>query len=1086
MVDIEKRGAEMRRNKFVKFIVINLLIIMAISIFDYRVMAISIEDKNMSFERITIEDGLSQASIYSLFQDSKGYMWIGTADGLNRYNGKKIEIYRKREDLESSIIGSYISTINEDNNDNLWVGTTKGLNRIDLKTNKIYNYVPKENGCNLSHSNITEILVDSKGDIYISTVDGVNKYNPEKDNFERVFYSGNLEESLTSQFVYTMSKDEYGNMWVGTAEGLNKIDEDGVITKFYHYENDMNSISSDIIYKLYSDGKGYIWIGTDGGGLNKMNILTGEITRYTSKEDDPTSISGEVINSIIQDEFGELWIGTNKGLSKHDSKTDTFITYKSKIYDNKSLINDDVLSLYQDASGMIWVGTYTGISMFNPENTFVNYRYDPFDKNSISSNSMAGIYEDDDGLLWVGTTHSGINIIDRKNSNVNRITTEGKEGESLSDNRISDIVGFKNEIWIATSNGLNKYDKDTKKITVYHNDGYNNSLVNDNVKNLHIDEEGLLWITTRSGICTFDRKDTFKDYTNIFEETGLSEVYFSDVYEDSDGLMWFASALNDGLIKYNKETEEVKVYKNNPNDENSISSNSVKSIQEDSLGCLWIATNYGLNKFDKEKEVFERYKEVDGLANNFVYGVLTDSDDNIWASTNYGISKFDVKANKFINFDVTDGIQGNEFNGYSFFKSKSGEMFFGGINGLTMFNPSEIKDEGFAPEVKVEKIYSEGNSIQVNSSIELGFQNNQFEVEFFMPDYRNTSKIQYSYKLEGFDEEWIFANDRNYANYTNLEPGNYEFNFMARNSRGDWSDVEKIHIKVNNPPWKTPQAYMGYIVAIAGIVYLIWNRVKLLDNLVKQRTQELNNNLIEKGQLYNQLIRNEKYKNNYFVNLSHELRTPLNVIISTQQLIKTLNRQTENISKDKLNHYMDTLRRNSDRLLKLINNIIDTSKIESGSYKLDVSKVDIVYLIEEAVLSMKDYIERNGIELIIDPEIEEKLIECDENEIEKCIINLVANAVKFTPEGGKIEVKIEDFNEYLVISVKDTGVGIDPKYHDAIFNRFGQAYNEISEEHGGSGLGLTLTNQLVKLHGGEIKLESEVGKGSTFSIILPY
>ena len=505
----------------------------------------------------------------------------------------------------------------------------------------------------------------------------------------------------------------------------------------------------------------------------------------------------------------------------------------------------------------------------------------------------------------------------------------------------------------------------------------------------------------------------------------------------------------------------------------------------DSENNIWIGTQYGLNKLDKERKNFARYTEEDGLANNFIYGVLVDEDDNVWMSTNSGISKYDVSDEKFINYDVTDGLQGNEFNGFSYHKNDSGEMFFGGVNGLTYFNPLDLKEQSYLPKVQIDSIYSNENEYINFKNINLSYKNSNIQFNFFLPDYRNVVKIQYAYKLAGLDEDWITAENRNYASYTNLDSGTYTFMVKARNKSGDWSDPETVTFTVKQKPWKTPFAYITYGVILFLIIYLIWNRVKILDSLVDQRTYELNNKLKENKELYDKLITIEKYKNNYFVNLSHELRTPLNVIISIEQLLSKLSKDKKEVPKEKLECYMSTLRRNSDRLLNLINNIIDTSKIESGSYKLIIKEHDIVYLVEEIVLSMKDYIEANGIELIIDPDVEEKIIECDKNEIEKCVINLVGNAIKFTEEGGKIEVKIADLGESVRISIIDTGIGIDKAYHESIFDRFGQAYNNISEEYGGSGLGLTLTKQLVTLHKGSILVKSKVGVGSEFIIILP-
>lgn len=1068
--------------KVIFMIIVSIIFIINMSV--NNAFAITNDDKNINFKRITVEDGLSQTSVEYLFQDSKGYMWIGTIDGLNRYNGSRFEVFRYSKDKPNSISGNYISAIAEDDEGNIWVGTSRGLNRINTHTSEITTYLPGVNGCNLSNYNITEILIDSKGDIYIATEDGLNLYNEEDDNFIRLYNSGDKKNSLSSQFVYSIVEDNYGNYWIGTDNGLNKIENNSQKIIKYYSDGGDNSINDNFIFKLYADNLDNLWIGTYNGGLNKLDLKTNKIEKFENDPNDDTSIAGNFIRYILRDSRNELWIATNNGLSRLNEEENKFINYKSKIYDPQSIVSNNVLSLFEDKSGAIWVGTYDGISLFNPQNSFKNYKNDPFNTNSLSENMMAGIYEDDEGLLWVGTVNEGLNLIDRKSGNITKFKSSDDE-DSLSNNHIRDIVGIQNEIWIATEFGLNKYDKLTKKFTRYYNEDNENSLLYNDVRTLYIDNEGILWIGTRDGLCTFDRKNTFKSYEDIFIKNGITENVFSDIIQDKDGIIWIASALDGGLIRLNRNTNEIKSYRNNEEDRYSISFNALKTIAIDSKNNIWIGSQFGLNKFDRSTEKFHRYTEDSGLSNNFIYGILIDNEDNPWMSTNYGISKFDIKNDKFVDYNVTDGLQSNEFNGYSYFKSKSGEMFFGGINGLTYFYPNQLEEKKFSPNVVIDSIYSGEKEILDISNIKIGYKNSNIQFNFFMPDYRNVSKIQYAYKLDGLDENWIFSDDRNYVSYTNLESGVYKFQVVARNSSGDWSKVTTVSFKVGMKPWQTPLAYVMYALIVSLVLYIIWNRVKILDSLVEQRTHELNSKLKENKELYDKLIKNEKYKNNYFVNLSHELRTPLNVIISTQQLITKLNEEDKDIPKEKILYYMSTLRRNSDRLLKLINNIIDTSKIESGSYKLIIEKHDIVYLVEEIVLSMKDFIEANGIELVIDPDVEEKIIECDGSEIEKCIVNLVGNAVKFTPRGGKIEVRIVDLNNKVKISVKDSGIGIEKKYHDAIFDRFGQAYNDVSEEHGGSGLGLTVTKQLVTLHNGRIFVKSEPGHGSEFVIILP-
>ena len=1079
----------MINKRFYKLLILSLIFVNILSL---RVSALGNKEKNINFKRITVEDGLSQTTVEYMFQDSKGYVWIGTDDGLNKYNGDKFEIYRYKADGENSISANYISAIIEDDEENIWVGTSIGLNKINTKTKEIKSYLSGVNGCTLSNNNITEILIDSKKDMYVATEDGLNKYNKETDNFERIFYSNEEEKTLTNQFIYSIAEDSYGNLWVGTEDGLNKITRsNNEITKYYS-DGTNKSISGNFIFKLFADDKGTLWIGTYGEGLNKLNIATGEIEIYKNQEGDKNSISGNYIKYIMQDSRNIIWIATEKGLNRFDESEKKFMSYKSKIYDLQTIISDNTLSLMEDSTGAIWVGTYEGISIFNPVSNFRNYKKDPFLENSLSENMIAGIYEDNEGLLWVGTVNEGVNLINRETGKITNYKNNDNEN-SISNNKIRDIVGIDDEVWIATGNGLSKYDKKSKQFTNYFKDVSNeNSLVNNDIRTLYIDDEGILWIGTGNGLCTFDRKDTFKSYDEILRKRGSNSKSFYDIVQDKDGLFWIACGFDEGIISFDKETNVVKEYKNKGYDKESLSFNAAKTIAVDSKNNVWIGTQYGLNKFDREKEKFKVYTEEDGLANNFIYGILIDEEDNLWMSTNYGISKFCSKKEKFSNFNINDGIQGNEFNGFAYFKSKSNEMFFGGTNGLTSFYPEDIEENSFEQYVAIGSIYNINDEILDYDNIKLSYKKNQIEFKFFYPYYINTGKIQYAYKLDGIDENWVFSKDRNYANYTNLEAGKYTFKVVARVGNGEWSAPTIVKFNVAIKPWKSPLAYFIYIILILSLIYHEWTIIKSLDKKVEERTHELNianeilnQKLLENKELYEKLIKNEKYKNNYFLNLSHELRTPLNVILSVQQLISKLNEDDEHIEKHKIRDYMLALKRNSNRLLNLINNIIDTSKIESNAYKLNIKKENIVYLVEEVALSMKEYIESKEIELIIDPSIEEKIIECDVTEIEKCIINLLGNAIKFTPKGGTIKIKINDLGKMVKISVEDTGIGIDKKYHKAIFDRFGQAYNSVSEANGGSGLGLTLTKQLVKLHGGSITVESKIGEGSKFIILLP-
>ena len=1033
---------------------------------------------NINFKNITSEDGLSQGTVETIIQDDQGYIWLGTNDGLCRYNGYEFKIYKHDEELENSITNNYIVDIKQDNSGNIWGGTANGLSKIDTKTDLITNYNMNDEEKSLSHYNIGDILITKSGDVLVGTSDGLNIYNEKKDEFYRIF---NKDSDLSSQFIRSLAEDENQNIWVATNNGIDKIDiknnKNIISFKTGHGKFD---ISENDIYVVRYDPKGYIWAGALKEGLNRIDINTNEVKQYKNDDRDEKSLPGNYVKDILRDSSGNLWVGTDNGLAKYNEQTENFATYKNKIYDKTSLVNDEVFSIQEDESGLIWVGTYAGISMFDPNTNIEHYKKDPFDENSISDNSIHGIYEDKDGLLWVGTNSKGVNVINRKNYNVKHLNKTSKD-YPISDDNINDVVGIDNKIFIATKNGLNEVDKDLKTINIYNTE---DGICNNNITALFADSKKNVWIGTANGISVLNTNtNEIIDITDILTNHNIEDQYIKVIYEDSKGNYWVGCFIDGGLVKIDPNKRTIENYRNKKEDKTSISSNNIRSIVEDKNGNLYIGTSYGLNKLNESNNTFERYSEKDGLSNNTVYGLLVDDNNNLWASTNLGISKLDTNTMTFETFNIIDGFQGNEFNGRAYYKNKSGELFFGGINGLNIFRPNDINRSRYVPTVIFDEFKVNGKVYKDINNQEFKYNENTINISVFISNYKNTKNIQYMYKLEGVSDSWDISRSNN-INYSDLAPGTYTLKIKARIYSGKVSDESAVKFIIKLPIWKSKAAILIYLIIITIVIYRTINSVKRLDNLVKNKTLQLTKEMEKNDKLLKKVIELEKRKNNYFVNLSHELRTPLNVISSTEQLVTELNKSKDGIGKSKLNGCMQVVRRNTKRLLNLINNIIDTAKIESGSYQLNIREHDIVYIVEEATLSLKDYIERKGIELIIDPEMEEKIIKCDEHEIERCIVNLVSNAAKFTPEGGTIEVTIEDLDEKVKIIVKDTGIGIDKKYHDSIFNRFNQVIDQGAESKGGSGLGLTITKQIIDMHGGQISVESELGKGCKFIIIL--
>lgn len=1032
----------------------------------------------INFNNLSTNDGLTSDLITYIYQDSIGYMWIGTKDGLNQYNGNMVVQYTYEYENEKSLTSPCITSINEDSYGNIWVGTDSGLNIINRDKDKVIRIESGEyNEDILSDYEITSIYRDSYGVMWVGTINGLNRYDEKNNKFIK-YYSDGTNKSITNNYITDIDENESGELWISTMNGISIMD-----LRTYSIRNGTDRDSNiNCIYNVDKDNDGNMWVL---GEESVFKIINSDYGVGIYNIYDCESLSGNM-TKVLCHSNGDVWLSRGTGLIRY-----TLSSNETKIYTETSnyLISNSISCLYEDKSGVLWIGTNKGVSILNTKQQFSTRINNILIQDQIGEKSVKAFLQDGDNDLWIATEEDGLLQFDISENKMIRFIYHEDSESSLLSNSIKYIMeGVNGNIIVSTEKGINIINKNTKEIISYPYEEINlNLFFNDNFK--IVNDDRYSWSATEQGLYRYNR-ETYEvvNYRENFIENGISNYKISDIFQDEsdENIFWLAGGKTGGLIKFHKTEGVIKNYLSNL-EENSISYESINCIQGDGNGNLWIGTEVGLNKFNIEKETFTQYYDKDGLASNYINSVIIDDNENIWLGTNKGLSKFIINESRFINFTERDGVSGNQFNKRAAYKTKEGHLLFGTTEGVVSFNPDDIEE--ITP--KVDKVVLD--TLWINrelfisdgENIELNYDENNITIQYFLPNYTRIGSITYLYKMDEVNEEWLTGGKEGHATYTMLKPGKYTFRVKAVKSDGSFTEESTVSFVIKKPFWQSNIAYCIFIIIALLIILNIVYRVKFLNKLVDKQTKEINRQLEENKKLYERNIRNEKFKNDYFVNLSHELRTPISIILSVIQLLDSL-KESGNVTKERQLYYIDVIRKSSKSLLDIINDIIDSSKIESGTYKINKEKnIDIIYLVEETALNMSDYINSKGIELIIDPEVEELPICCDPNEMQRCIVNLIGNAVKFTEENGQIKVLIKADDNNVSVSIEDNGIGISKDDQEFIFKRFEQGKNINSTKVSSSGIGLTLVKYIVELHDGHVKLESELNKGSKFTIVLP-
>jgi len=820
-------------------------------------------DQNIHFKHLTTNHGLSHSHVRCIIQDIQGFMWFGTFDGLNIYDGYDFTVYRNKLNDPNSVTSNVIRSIYEDSQGNLWIATMQGLCLYDKKRDLFINY-NRENGYNLDSFDIRNVFKDSKGNLWIgSTENGLYLFDPK--NNKNIHYSYNKDDpnSISSNIIRQIYEDSKSNLWIATeGGGLNLFNRDTkTFTHFTHKKNNPNSIIGNTIYAIVEDTEGNLWIGCYGDGLSCIHIDdidTHFFVNYRHNPESNASLSSNLILSLCPDQNGGLWIGTeNGGLNFLSKNMKTFINFKNDQNVPHSLNDNSIYSIYQDKTGNLWIGTYTGgiNIIYQGRQAFKHYMNVPGNPNSLSNNSVWEFCEDQQGFIWIATDGGGLNKLDPQSGKFEYFNSENSNLNS--DAMLTVYIDSQNDVWIGTwTGGVSLFNRRTKSFLTF--SSQNSNLSNNNVLDIVEGRYGNLWFATQEGLNKFNRKDkSFITYTD--NNSDLINKYVEVVKVDHYGNILMGTV--GGFVVFNPETERFENYTHDPENNNTISNNFITSIYEEDSTTIWIGTSNGLNRIDRKTEIITRYMKTDGLPNNLIFGMEKDNKGFLWISTNGGISRFNLITESFKNYTKEDGLQGNTFIKKSHYKSRDGKLYFGGVNGFNVFDTEDIEDNKNIPWVVITdfRIFNKNVSIGSEDSplkkhisqaeeIVMSYKQSIFSFEFVALNYLSSEKNQYAYMMEGFNKKWNYVGSKRTATYMNLNPGHYIFRVKASNNDGVWNQQgTSVKITITPPFWKTRWFQAILVIMVVGSAYSWYrmrvrhleNQKKKLEKQVKERTTEI-------------------------------------------------------------------------------------------------------------------------------------------------------------------------------------------------------------------------------------------------------
>lgn len=1057
------------------------------------------EVRPMYFEHLSVREGLSQSTVMSILQDSRGFIWLATESGLNRYDGYSLKEYRRERGNEQALASDYIWKIDEDSRGDLWLATSGGgVARWDRGSDRFqqFRHVPGDPD-SIASDTVRTLHVDPSDRVWVGTDRGLDMLDPRTGRMRHFINQPGNARSLAANGVYELYSDRAGRLWVGTDQGLNRYEP--ATDDFVPIPLD-GPLGSARVRSIIEDHLGTMWIGTFGGGLHGIDAQTSAVTSFRHAVNDARSLSSDRVRAVMEDDAHRLWVATSDGLNLFDRSSHNFVHYRRDTDNAHSLRDDDVMSLHQDRGGVLWVGTRAGgASHWSPKSwTLGHYQ------SALFGNSAVNAFVDDGaGTVWVGTL-DGLVEIDTRQRREHRYTRASPGPLRLEDNSVMSLLYDRDgALWIGTmSGGLLRFDRRRGTVRSYRNSNADPAeWLGDGVMCLYQDRGGEIWVGTfGGGLARIERgTGNLIRYSSGAAPAALSSLRASAIVEDLQGNLWIGT-IGGGLNLLERHTGRFYHFRRNDRDPGSLSDDIIYAVHVDPEGTVWVGTaSGGLDRVigDSSQPGAIRFQGEQRLANlpgQAVYGIESDRQGHLWLSTNNGLVRFDPRSGSSRLLREVHGLQADEFNFNAHYRGRDGTLYFGGSGGFNAFLPESALSQAPPPRVALTSVAVLNEQLpfpefpDAEHPLQLTHGDKLVTFEFAALDFMSPANNHYRYRLEGFDADWVNAGALHRATYTNLEAGEYTLRVRAMNADGVWSTQDlTIPVHVAAAPWNTMSARLAYAALLLLMLGYVWNLQRVrsrreldhkrdLESIVRLRTQELE----ERNRQLQVLSR---AKSDFVARMNHELRTPMNGVLGLSELL--LDSRLDAVQR----RFAEGIHRSADSLLAIVDDVLDFSKLEAGRLQLAPLDCDLVELVEQTAEMLAARAAGKNIELLCQsPPRPLPRVRVDVVRLRQVLVNLGGNAVKFT-DSGAVTLRIsarEVHGERMQVrlDVADTGIGIEPENQAHIFEEFVQEDASTTRRYGGTGLGLAIARQLVALMGGHLTLVSTPGVGSTFSVDL--